>query len=71
MNLRLDYDTLALMLDLPDDMTITGAVDDGGSVLLVVDAPDTYPENGTPIYAMDDEQNVVLLTIEDSSQTDE
>lgn len=69
MKLRMDYDTVALMLDLPDDMTITGVAESEDGLVFTVDAPDTYPEVGTPVYGMDDEQNVLLITIEEDTST--
>lgn len=61
MRIRTDYATVAFLLDLPDDVTVTGVEADGDGLVFLAEAPDHYPDDCVAAYAADDDGNVSLI----------
>lgn len=61
MRLTIDHDTLAFLLDLPDDIDITSVESAPEGAIIIASAPDHYPAEATPLYGTDDDGNVSLL----------
>jgi hypothetical protein len=63
--LRTDLSKVEFLLDLPEEMKLTGIVSNGETVTLIVETELDLPQNAQLVYDTDEYGNIALVGIDD------